>query len=203
MNIGLKLGQSERVIPVFTWVWALGSIVASAYFAFWLFPSVYDARTSAQVELHFQTKNPGKNNPQGTWYFPNRKTYKDTYMSYIDDKTFLYYSACELLPISQRTICDTSRNWKKLDPRDVGCSEVKSCNAYMHRLSEEERYSTITGATPVQGATFNLKDMPSLSLSDPAGWGKSAALPIFFISLFLSLKLGRAMGEFAFKPYNE
>lgn len=203
MNIGINTNNLKIVIPVFTWIWTIGAIFVSAYFSFYLFPSIYEERTSAPVEVHFKTKDPGGDVGDGAWYFPNTPSYKNKYSSVVSDTDFLYYSACEALPISQRAICDTSRNWRKLDPKLVGCDNVVDCNLLYHRLSEEERYIQITGAQAKQGASISLSDAEALSLSNPGGWGKSAAWPIFFISMFLGIKLGRAIGEFAFKPYTE
>ncbi len=42
MNLGRWFGSREVVVPLFTWVWLAGSIVVSGYFAFRLFPEIYD-----------------------------------------------------------------------------------------------------------------------------------------------------------------
>lgn len=183
-------------VQVFTLAWTMGSLLASAYFGFLLFPKIYAERTSAVVEVHFRTGDEGS-----TVYYPNLPTYRGEFLSQISDRNFLYFTACDALPLSQRPICDTSRNWKKVDPRYLGCSDVASCTADTYRLSEEQRYIVLSGARPISGASLSIHDLTDPSLSDPGGWGRSATWPVFFVTLFFSMKLGRTIGEFWFTPY--
>jgi hypothetical protein len=124
------------------------------------------------------------------------------YVPSVADREFLYVSRCDALPISQRPICDPSANWVRLPPRELGCTDVASCEVPVLLLSPERRYGLLTGIKPRGGAAFSLGDVPNVSLSDPGGWGQGARWPIFFISLFLAVKLGRALGEFLFQPYS-
>ena len=201
-KIGTRL-TSAPIVAIFTWIWTIGSVIASAFFAFSLFPRIYSARSGAVVEIHFQTNEKYQDPNMEATYFPNTPTFREQHLSQISDRVFLYFSACEALPLSQRPICDSSRNWRRLDPKEVGCSNVVDCAATTHRLSEDERYMVITGVHPVPGASVSLHDVAELSLSDPAAWGKEAKWPIFFVSLFLAIKCGRAIGEFWFTPYRK
>jgi len=196
MNLGRWFGSREVVVPLFTWVWLAGSIVVSGYFVFRLFPEIYDARTSSLVDVYFQTKNSDQ-----VVYLPNLSATRTNNLSRLSDPQYLYFSACEVLPLSQRAICDDSRNWRKLEPQELGCSDVKSCAAISYRLSEDQRYQYLVGIVPEKGASITISDQEKLSLSEPAGWGRQAKWPIFFVSMFLAFKLGRATGEFLFLPY--
>jgi hypothetical protein len=204
VSTNLQEQRQRRIVSRFTWVWLVGSVAASAYFAFVLFPAVYERRTSALVEVHFQTSvKTSDASIKGLVYYPNLPTFRTRHASDMTDEGFLYFDACEALPLSQRPICDSSRNWKKLDPKKVGCGSAVQCNVERYRLSEEERYILLADVKPSNGANFSIGDLQSPSLSDPGGWGTAAQLPLFFISIFLALKLGRSLGEFLFTPYEK
>lgn len=188
-----------RKTAIFTWIWLIGSVLVSAYFAFMLFPKIYALRTSALVPIYFQTAD----DSQHTIYQLNSPLSRKLYLSHIEDKNFFYFSRCDTLPLSQRPICNTSNNWWRLEPQHLGCNDVMNCTATTYRLSEEERYEAIAGIVSSEGAHVSLQDLPSVSLSDPGGWGVGAKWPIFFISLFFAVKMGRAIGEFVFTPYTK
>jgi len=204
MKIAEWLQTDKSRIRAFTLIWTLGSVIASAYFAFWLFPEIYAERTSAVVEVEFQSgRQLTSSEEMVLTYYPNQPTFRDKYLSELSDQQFFYFSACEALPLSQRPICDSARNWRKIDPKYLGCSDVKNCTATSYRLSEEQRFITISGMQPVRGATLSIHDLEAVSLSDPGGWGEKATWPVFFVSLFLGVKLGREIGEFWFTPYQK
>jgi len=203
MSINAPIFDARRSVRFFTVVWICATTVASIYFSFWLFPDVYDKRTTAVVGVKFQTTVLRDGSSQHTVYYPNQAAYRTRHGSVLSDADFLYFSACEALPLSQRPICDSERNWKRLDPQKVECSDVISCSAETYRISEDDRYVLLAGVKPVGGTNFSISDMQSPSLSDPGGWGKAAQLPIFFICMFLGLRLGRSAGEFIFTPYEK
>ena len=94
----------------------VGSLLASAYFAFWLFPSIYASRTTVLAIVYFQA-----NESNNTVYWPNLPVFRKDHFSNIEDKNHLYYSACNALPISQQPSCAPSANWLRLDPALLGC----------------------------------------------------------------------------------
>jgi hypothetical protein len=202
MNIGVSFSNRTGIIPIFTWTWSFGGVLASAYFAFWLFPSIYESKTSTAATVWFQCNGSSSGAPSRV-YWPNFPGFRKTYLSNLADREFLYVSRCDALPVSQRPVCDPSDNWVRVSPGDVGCKEVVGCETPVLRLSQGRRYEFLTGIRPLPGAAISVADLPNLSLSDPAGWGKGARWPIFFISLFLAIKLGRALGEFLFQPYSK
>ena len=208
MSIKAPLFEARRSVRYFTVIWICATTVVSIYFSFWLFPYVYAKRTSAVVGVSFQTKVSQDGASPATVYYPNLALFRTQQGSALSDTANLYYSSCELLPPSQRPICDRTRNWIKLAPEMVGCSNVAACTVETHQVDEDERLVRLAGVTPLQGANFSISELESssrssLSLSDPTGWGMAARLPIFFICLFLGLKLGRSVGEFIFTPYEK
>jgi hypothetical protein len=198
INLGNWFARREIVVPLFTWIWLVGSIVASAYFAFWLFPEIYENRTSSLVTVWLQTKNGDQ-----VIYQNNLPAELTSNLERLADSEYLYWSACEVLPLSQRPLCDYSRNWKRLMPTEVGCTDVRSCTVTNYKLSENQRYQSFVGIVPEKGANISIADQEKLSISEPAGWGRQATWPIFFVALFLALKLGRAAGEFLFLSYEK
>lgn len=200
MNIGFPVNRQKRVITLYTWIWLTGSVVCSIYFAFWLFPEINSGRSTATVQLYFQAKESSDNS---TIYYPNLETYREGFRKNLSDKNFLYFSACDVLPVSQRPICDSTRNWKGIRPSELNCKDVSTCSVSNYTLSENQRDKYLNGLIPTGGANYSIPDLPPLSWSDPSGWGNAAKLPLFFITLFLALKLGRTLGEFLFLAYNK
>jgi hypothetical protein len=195
MNIGFSESHWQRIVALFTWIWLIGSLITSAYFAFWLFPKVYAERRLSTVQLYFLAKDPSDNS---RIYYPNLEVFRKMFHKDLLDKDFLYLSSCDILPLSQRPICDGTDNWKGIPPREVNCIDVVTCSSSTYILSENQRSRYLTGIVPVGGAKISLSDLPPLSLADPIGWGDAARWPIFFFSLFLAVKLGRALAEFLF-----
>lgn len=197
MNIALRSVKRETAITLFTLTWLAGSIVVSSYFAFSLFPNVYSEKQSAIVEVLFQTKDQtGK-----TRYWLNAQGNRGKYSDVLSDDRVFYFDACEAAPLSQRAKCNSSDNWWPLTPASLGCTEFDSCEATEYRLDEAEREFYITNLEPNEGESIKVSDKKALSFSDPLGWGHSARWPLFFIALFLALRLGRALGEFTFLAY--
>ena len=196
MNVDLGL-RGPTLVAVFTWTWLAGSVTAAAYFAFWLFPEIQAGRTAATVEIYFQTQNPS------TIYYPNSGTYRKEFKALLSDKLFLYFSRCEVLPLSQRPNCDITRNWTKLEPSDAGCADVANCLESQHTFSESEKTRHWNDIRSATDSRIAISDPPPLSWSDPSGWGESAEWPLFFLSMFLAVKLGRSLGEFLFTSYNK
>jgi hypothetical protein len=195
-----KDNKHPPIVQAFIWLWLFGSVLVSAYFAFCLFPEIYDLRNGRIVTLYFQTRK--GDDTAHIIYYPNSSPFRKHYGSVLDKET-LYYSRCAVLPLSQRPNCDSTANWRGLDPKSVGCSGVATCKAETYRLSELEWYSALEGVRATLGDKILVGDLAPLSLSDPVGWGHAARWPIFFVSLFLGIKLGRALGEFAFAPYDK
>jgi len=188
--------SSHRKTSIFTAVWLVGSLLVSGYFAFVLFPQIYSRRTSALVRLFFQTKAKGE-----TTYLPNTPNWREAHLDQLSNSSYLYFDLCEAVPNSVRVACDSSANWYPIDLKDLGCNSIKGCNASTYHLSEEQISQYIAGLTTLPGRTVSLQDLPRPSLSDPVSWGSGAQWPIFFISLFAAIKLGRGIGEFLFTPY--
>jgi hypothetical protein len=200
MNIGFSASRRKRGVTLFTWVWLTGSLIASAYFAFWLFPEIYAARTNSIVQVWFQVK-PTADDPYV--YYPNQEPWRKQYRNYLSDRTYLFFSACEILPLSQRPFCDSSNNWRALPPSVLNCVDVATCSTGLYTVNEDQRHRHLAGLNPVSGASFSIADLAPLSLSDPVGWGNAARWPLFFVCLFLALKLGRSLGEFLFLSYEK
>ncbi len=200
MNIGFPVNQQKKIITLYTWIWLIGSIICSAYFTFWLFPEISSTRSATTVQVYFLAKESSDNS---IVYYPNLETYREEFHENLSDQTFLYFSACDVLPVSQRPICDRAKNWKGIKPRELNCKDVATCSVSNYTMSENQRDKFLNGLTPIGGAKFSISDIPPLSWSDPSGWGSAAKLPLFFISLFLALKLGRTLGEFLFLAYNK
>lgn len=198
-----RLTDRSRRVRLFTTVWLIGSVIVSALFAFRVFPAIYEDRTSTVVEIHFQAHVPVDGGRLAQIYYPNTPTFIDRFGQFRADSAFLYFSACDALPLSQRPICDTSRNWKKLDPRLMECQDALACDLGTYRMGEEQRYVILSGINPAEGASVDIDDLQRPSFSDPGGWGKNATWPLFFICMFLALKLGRSLGEFLFTPYEK
>ncbi len=135
-------------------------------------------------------------------YWPNSETYRKQFLPHLSDKSYLYYSACSVVPPSQQ--CDQTKNWRKLEPKEVGCIDIASCvKESLYLPSDLQSLTLIQGPIlSMSGTPIAVKDPNTVSLTDPVGWGDAGKWPIFFISLFSAIKLGRAIGEFVFNPYS-
>ena len=174
------------------------SIIISTYFAFFLFPTIYNSHNDTFVRLYFQIED---KKTDSYIYHTNSPSFIKKYKDKISDKDFFYISVCQVIPFSQRPNCDISKNWQKISPIHVGCKKVINCNESTYRLHKKEKHLYYADLTPKLGKQFNIKDLDELSMENPISWGISAQWPIFFIALFMALKLGRALGEFIFLPY--
>jgi hypothetical protein len=108
-----------------------------------------------------------------------------------------------MLPLSQRPVCDDTDNWVRIDPHALGCNDVKNCSKSTYFLNEAEKNQRLNNLLPKTGASFNISDIPAPSWSDPTGWGNATTWPLFFVCLFLAVKLGRPLGEFLFLSYDK
>lgn len=200
MNINFSANSQQRIVTYFTCVWLIGSLIASAYFALWLFPEVYNNRTNATVQVYFQSKTPSNGS---VFYWPNTEVFRRENLKNLSDRTHFYFSRCEILPISQRTKCDGAKNWRMIDPRELNCTDVVDCLTERYTLTDAMRQQYFVDLIPTTGNTISISDLPALSLSDLTGWGNAAKWPLFFVCLFLAIKLGRSFGEFVFSPYEK
>ena len=194
MNIGSWFESRSSSIPVFTWLWALGSVIASSYFAFYMFPRMVEPKATIYLQTQIATN---------TVYWPNSLTYRNQFLSLLSDKASLYYSACSMVAPSQN--CDQTNNWRKLEPKYVGCTDVIGCTKESFYIPEDLQSLTLTQGQirSVSGTPISVKDPNKMSLSDPVGWGDTGRWPISFIVLFFAVKFGRAVGEFLFTPYSK
>ena len=199
MNLGRWLANRNRVIPIFTWGWIIVTLVGSWYFAFRLYPKAYAALSDTVVPVYFLVRDPSK--PYGVIYYPNTREFRRLYLKSVSDNEFLYYSACDILPPSQRPYCDVSSNWKMVHASVFNCVDVKTCEQPTYTLSEWRRNLELAGISTKGGQKITIDEKKEVSLKDPVGWGYAARWPLFFIFLFFGVKLGRAIGEFLFQPY--
>jgi hypothetical protein len=84
-------------------------------------------------DVYFQTQKNGR-----TIYYPNKEPYRSEHLADLSDNGTLYIAACELLPASQQSRCDSSGNWKRLDPAKLSCQSVRTCNRAAYHLSPAE-----------------------------------------------------------------
>ena len=199
MNIMLSKDRRQKTVALFTWIWLTGSLLGSSYFAFWLFPKIYAARTGAVVRLWFQGKTP----EGGAVYWPNTEAYRKEPYNSLRDASFLWFSRCDILPLSQRPVCDDSNNWAPVNPSDIGCIDVRTCSVSTYFLNREKKNEQLSNLTPKSGSSFTMSDVPSPSWSDPTAWGDATRWPLFFVCLFLAVKVGRTLGEFLFLGYDK
>jgi len=197
MNNYFSANSLQRI---FKGSWLVGSVIASAIFAFWMFPEVYSNRNNSKVRVWFQTKNPSN----GTLvFFPNREIYRKEQLKNLSDEKFFYFCTCDMLPASQSPKCDPTLNWIKIDPHELNCANVAECSSETYTLNDMARKQYYANLTPLSGASISISDLTPLSFTDPSGWGYAAKWPLFFVCLFLALKLGRSLGEFIFLPFDK
>jgi hypothetical protein len=194
MNIGKTFSHHPGTIPLFTWLWLFGSIVAASYFAFRVFPAIVDPA----AQIYFQTK---VGNETTSW--PNPKSFRAQYLGNISDTSNLYYTGCSTVALSEVQNCDPKYNWFKLDPKSLNCTNVSTCSKDTYFVPKDVQATVLQFLTSMNGHPPRAKDPNTVSFSDPAGWGGAGKWPIFFVTLFLALKLGRAVGEFAVTEYAE
>jgi hypothetical protein len=195
VNIGKILSNYPGTIPLFTWIWLIGSVTAASYFAFWVFPGIVDP----VAEIYFQTKV-----GNATIYYPNSQTYRTQHLSALSDTNHLYYTGCNLVALSQVQNCDPSYNWENLDPKDVDCTDVSNCHKERYFIPKDVQAQIFRDSLKsINGLPIPAKDPNTVSFSDPAGWGDAGKWPVFFVTLFLAVKLRRAAGEFAFTGYTK
>jgi len=192
MNTGKTFSKQPDTIPLFRWLWLFGSITAASDFAFCVFPAVVDP----VAQLYFQTKVANE-----TTYWPNSKSFRAQYLGNLSDTRNLYYTGCSIVALSEVQNCDPKYNWFKLDPKSVNCANVATCNKDTYFVPKDVQATVLQYLTSMNGHPPRAKDPNTVSFSDPAGWGDVGKWPIFFVTLFLAVKLGRVVGEFAFTEY--
>lgn len=202
MNIKFPKVTAEKFVSIYSILWIFLTFSVSIFFSFFMYPTIVEEANSATVFLSFKTKDPGGDYGPGNWYMPNKPLWRQKYMDSSVEKDQLFFSACQLLPLSQKPICDTGRNWRRVSLIELGCGSLEDCERNTHRISGEQRHEELTGMKPTSGTSLSLADVASLSFSEPTTWGKYAGFPIFLILVFLGIKLGRTLGEFLFKPYS-
>jgi hypothetical protein len=197
MNIGKTFSHHPGTITVFTWLWLLGSITTASYFAFWVFPSI----VHPAVQIYFQAKDDG----EAKTLWPNSKTYRAQHLVNLSDKANLWYTKCSLVASSEVQNCETvNENWLALAPESVDCKDVSGCDQDMYFIPRDvQALLSLQPLKSKDGHSLRPKDPSVVSFSDPAGWGDAGKWPIFFVTLFLAVKLGRAAGEFAFTEYTK
>ena len=180
-------------MKLFNYTWLSLSIVLSLLFSFWLYPDIYNKITGSTVRLYFTIKtDDGK-----VTYVTNKNGARANFDKFIYDNARFYYTACDLISFPQRESCDEYNNWLPIDSKIFGCSDVRNCfdKEYVI-ISKLDREKALLSVNTQKGNTLLQKGHEGVSLSDPAGWGADASLPLFFIFIFFGLKLGNLI-----KPY--
>lgn len=81
---------------------------------------------------------------------------------------------------------------------------METCTRTDFVLEDQDRRTALVDMRMVNGAPPpEFEREPALSLSDPTSWGTRAGLPVFFACVFLSIQLGRALGQFMFSSYGD
>jgi hypothetical protein len=195
MNIGNALSKHPGTIPLFAWIWLLGSIAAASYFAFWLFPAI----VHPVAQIYFQAKIGDVTN-----FWPSSKSFRARYLGNLSDKVNLYYTECVVIALSDVQNCDPNRNWVTVDPKSVDCTEISACDQDTYFIPRDvQALLVLQTFLSKDDHPLRVKDPNAVSFSDPAGWGDAGKWPVFFVTLFLAVKLGRAVGEFAFTEYTK
>lgn len=187
-----------RPIPLF---WLAISVTVAWYLAYVQYPAAYNAATTTWVRLYFVART-GTDPKAEVIYWPNEPFYKERYGWSISNKLLLYYSACDLLPITERKFCDQSNNWKGVNIMVKGCANVSTCNIFRHGVSETEQQRDIgTLVTTEQGKD---RAIPPIStqphdMSNPINWGTAARFPLFILFVYFGIKLGILSRQLIFR----
>jgi hypothetical protein len=203
--VNLKIWNLEhrQAVNLFTASWLVSSIFLSGFFAFFLFEAIQKGEEKGLVEMHFRSENPGGDFGRGVFYLPNRGIYRQRYLQSAIETDFLFFSKCDVIVRSQRPKCDSDRNWSRIDIGELGCSDIESCAVAYSELSPQVRFMAISRMISTDGTSLTTKDEREFSFENPASWGAVAPYVMFVFSFFLSIKAGRAVGEFLFEPYKE
>jgi hypothetical protein len=192
----------NRRILVFKWTWTILSVTGCWYFGFHLFPAILDSNTGNVAKVYFRADFRGAPNAPAVTYFPNLPEYRRLFFANLGDREFFYITACDALQSSKRPDCDETANWWRETLQNLECSDFFGCKVESIRLSKARRTELLAGIKAKENHTISASDAMKVSFSDPVSWGDDARLPVFFISFFLAVKLGRALGEFWFRPFS-
>lgn len=203
MNISLGKLTHERAVAIFTSTWIILSFIACTYFSFVAFPSALNSDGPDDVELHFFSVDPGGDYGGGSWYLPNREPWRSRYISEANHTDFLFISLCDIIPSHQRPNCDSGRNWSRIPISVFGCSSLEQCTNERIDVTAEDREDFLTGLVTLDGRAMLGSEDPVFSFENPSSWGSLAPFLMFLLTLFLSFKSGRLVGEFLFEPYRE
>jgi hypothetical protein len=194
MNEILKI--IKKSLKIFVWVWIIGVIIMSSWFAFWLYPETLAKAKNSIVTVFFQAK---VENSKNLVYYPNNDYFRELFLRKLSDDNFLYYTKCDLLDSKPRTTCDSSRNWRRLKLDIFNCDSVEKCNKEKHIFDFWEKKEELVNIITTNGKPIDIKDEKSkITMGDPFSWGMNAQWPLFFFFIFLGIKLGKSILEFYF-----
>lgn len=202
MNLPFQNIGHEKAVSIFTAVWILLSLSACIYFSFVAFPAVLRS-VPEDVELHFFTKDPGGEYGNGLFYLHNKEPYRSKYLSKAIEKEFLFLSRCDLIPQHLRPACDSGRNWSRIPIVDIGCEKLDSCLLDSLVVTPEDAEDFLVGLKSIDGSPLLGVADPPFSFENPSSWGPLAPYLMFLLTVFISFRSGRVVGEFLFEPYRE
>jgi hypothetical protein len=190
--------DTRKSISVFKGVWIIGSLIISLVFAFSVYPEVYKSRNNNYFTLYFYDGNK-------KIYHVNDHYHRVKYLDSATERNKLAFDACQILPVSEISKCSPNSNWYSFPLERFGCTQLSSCKVDEVMLSGKEIKNYVNRLTAVEGKTLNIKEVKEkeLSYSNIEQWGMAARWPLFFMLFFMAVKIGRAFGEFMFKPYEE
>ncbi len=182
-------------------IWIAVSLFGSWYFAYRLWPRICESNSNVVVSVNFRANPLPGADFKGVTFWHNIPSMRDRYRGNYVDKDIFWYTACALLPLSQKQYCDWENNWNRITLKELGCKDMMSCEAERYTVPEQTRNDLFI--KPKKDAAFTLAERPGPSLADPGGWGDNGKLPLFFVCWFLATKLGKALDEFLFQPYRK
>jgi len=199
------------IIKRFTQIWLVVSLLVSAHWAFNIFPKEYNKIYGATVELYFQTEQNSK-----VIYRPNNKTYREKYLTYISDTDSVYFDSCDLLKYDVNITCDDTSNWKKVNLKQLNCSNIKSCITPFLVMSRPEKIDYLISLVKENNLSNNktlvkqIKDgspanKSNIDIQNPISWGEPdiSKWGVFVLLFLVLIKVGRSLGEYVFSTYEE
>lgn len=203
MNLRFSGLTDSQMVNRFKIIWILVSVIACVYFSFYAFPKALNSDSPEDVTLNFSVIDVVGDQETSTRYFPNRGHWRERYLSGAQEKEYLFVSLCDMIPQYQRPNCDPSDNWISIPISDLGCTSLEDCEVSSLTILAHDREDFLTGVKTLDGSAMPGTADPPFSFENPNSWGVLAPFLMFLLTFFLSIKSGRTVGEFLFKPYLE
>lgn len=172
--------------------WLLITVALAYNYAYLVYPRFQAKLNNRLVTIYKQLRDPNNGN---VIYEINTPNNKDVINKYLNDDKRLYFSRCELLPLSEQIKCDGCCNWTGVSPLEIGCSDVITCQKEDLIVPNWLFLNQFSNINTKSKSAVQLENRP-INSNDPASWGDIGKFPLFLIFIFLGIKFGLALKNY-------